>query len=113
MLIETSAPKVDRSISVEYDFGGNLEAAVGLFGADVVYSNFEDNVVIGLQGLVRRNLEKKDDKFMSDEEIRAAVEAWAPGVGAKRGDPLAALMSRFQKLTPEKQAEMIAKLKGE
>ena len=113
MLIETSAPKVDRSISVEYDFGGTLDKAMDLFGDTVVYSNFEDNAVIGLQGLVRRCLEKKDDKYMSDDEIRAVVANHVPGVGAKRGDPLAALMAKFQKLSPEKQEEMIRKLKGE
>jgi len=112
MEITTNAPKTNRSLTVEYDFGGTIERAIELFGAEVVYSNFEDNVVIALQGLVRRYLEKVGDKAVDDDYIRAKVAEWKPGVGTKRSDPFEALIARFNKMSPEKKEEILAKLRG-
>lgn len=112
MEITTNAPKTGRAITVEYDLGGNLERAVELFGAEVVYSNFEDNATIALQSLIRRYLEKTGEKTVDDDFIRDKVANWKPGVGAKRSDPIEALLARFSKMSPEKQAEILAKLKG-
>lgn len=113
MEITTNAPKTNRSLTVEYDLGGSLDAAVALFGADVVYSKFEDSEVIAIQGLVRRYLEKTGDKYVDDETIRGLVAQHKPGIGPRRVDPIEALIARFGKMSPEKQAELLAKLKGE
>lgn len=112
MEITTNAPKTNRSITVDFDFGGALDKAVEMFTAEVVYSNFEDNAVIALQSLIRRYLEKSGEKAVDDDFIREKVAAWKPGIGAKRGDPIAALLERFGKMSAEKQAEILAKLTG-
>ena len=112
MEITTNAPKTGRALTVDFEIGGTVEKAIELFGADVVYSNFEDSVVIALQSLVRRYLEKTGEKAVDDDYIREKVAAWKPGIGAKRSDPIEALLSRFNKMSPEKQAEILAKLRG-
>lgn len=66
----------DRTVSVTYDFGDNLHDAATKFGEDVVFSRYESAAVIDLQALIRRGI--KSGK--TDEEIRAAVAAWKPGV---------------------------------
>lgn len=109
MEVNVNAPKVDRSWTGEYDFGQNLNDAVAMFGADVVYNNFVDSAVITLQGLVRGKL----SKGMTDSDIADVVSKWKPGVtlrthGTK--DPMAAIKAKFAGMTAEEKAAFIDKL---
>jgi hypothetical protein len=111
--IETNAPKTDRSLEVEYDFGDTCAEAIAKFGEEVVFSNFKQSVVISLQGLVRRYLEKKDDKHISDEDIITKVAAWKPGVAAARtGENIQEkALKAFATMSAEDKASFIEKLK--
>ena len=109
--IVTNAPKTDRALEVEYDYGANLEEAKSLFGEQVVYSQYEDSIIIAIQGLVRRNLEKTGENRKSDKEIKEMVAAWKPGVLSRRGDQVEALLKKFEKMNPAKQAALLAALK--
>ena len=66
----------DRQVSVAYDFGDNLDQAVELFGADLVFNRYESAVTIDLQALIRRGI--KADK--TDEEIAKMAAEWKPGI---------------------------------
>lgn len=111
LTITTNAPKADRSLEVKYNFGDNLEDAVALFGAEVVFSNFKQNAVIALQGLVRRHLEMKEDKRKTDEQILATVNAWKPGVATvKTTDKKAIIMEAFGKMSAEDQKALLEQL---
>ncbi len=66
----------DRQVSVSYDFGDNLDQAVELFGAELVFNRYESAVTIDLQALIRRGI--KAEK--TDEEIQELTNAWKPGI---------------------------------
>lgn len=113
MEITTRAPKTDRELVVEYDFGSSLQDAISKFGEAVVFSNFQDSAVISLQANVRRMLEMKEDKRLSDDEIKAKVAAWKIGVKAVRtSDSKEKLLEKFNKLSAEGKAELIAAIKA-
>ncbi len=107
MEIKAKVPELDRTITIDYDFGANLDEAVQKFGGEVIYEDFIDSAVITLQSAMRSMARAKK----TDEEIATALAEWKPGV-SRRGktDPIAGLMARFGKMTPEKQQELIEKL---
>lgn len=75
---EENAP----SAQVTYDFGDNLDEAVGLFGADVVYARFRSAATVDLQALIRRHLDSDTPKTVP--EIQELATAWKPGVQTKK-----------------------------
>jgi hypothetical protein len=100
---------VEKEAVIAYDFGGDLDGAVVLFGAEVVYANFVRSSVITAQAAMRRFLE--DGK--AADEIVAKMSTWKPGVPMERVvDPIAATLSRFQSMSPEDQLALLEKLKG-
>lgn len=98
----------DKAAAVAYDFGATLEEAIEKFGADVVFTSFKRTAVITGQAAIRRMLEGGK----GEEEIVAAMGDWKPGVALTGSiDPVASLISKWDSYTPEKQAEVLAKLK--
>lgn len=111
--ISTNAPKVERSLEVEYDFGDNLQEAIALFGEEVVFTNAKQNMVISLQSVVRSSLEKKEENRMEDSAIITKIEAWKPGIATVRTtDRKAAALKAFEKLSAEEKEALIAQLRG-
>ena len=100
--------KDSRTIELEYEFGSNSEESIEKFGEEVVHGYFLKGIKVGLQAYIRRMM--KEDK--SDDEILAALDNWTPGVRAPRigGGSSKRLLEQFAKMTPEKQAELLAKL---
>ena len=88
------------SVSVDYDFGDNLQEAVELFGDDVVFSRFKAAAVVDLQALIRRHL--GGEKPKTAEEIQALVSEWKPGVS-----------KRVRKSTTEKAQDLIGQMSAE
>lgn len=88
------------SATVTYDFGDDLDEAVELFGADVVYSRFVSAATVDLQALIRRNLGGEEPK--TEEEIQELVSEWKPGVSTRK-----------RKSAKEKAAEAIDALSEE
>lgn len=70
------------SATVHYDFGDDLDGAVELFGADVVYNKFVAASTVDLQALIRRCLTGENPK--TEEEIQEAVSEWKPGVSTRK-----------------------------
>jgi hypothetical protein len=100
---------VDKEATILYDFGGDLDGAVILFGKEVVYANFVRSSVITAQAAMRRFIE--DGK--SQDEIASKMAGWKPGVPLERVvDPIAATLNKFAAMTPEEQIGLINKLKA-
>lgn len=100
-------PSVERSISVDYDFGASLSEAVEKFGEEAVYSGFVADGKVGLQAFVRARLGKTDEEYMTDEQILAEAEAWKPGQRKQAADPMAKLQALLGKLSPEQRAALL------
>jgi len=100
---------IDKEATVAYDFGGDLDKAVELFGKDVVYANFVRSSVITMQAAMRRYLEDGLD----NAAIASKLAGWKPGVPIERVvDPVAAVFNKFASMTTEEQAELINKLRS-
>lgn len=84
--VEAKLPSTEQEISIEYDFGDNLEEAAERFGADVVFSNFKASCTVTLQGFLRGQMKAdKDGNTKTDEEVIAAASGWMPGQRTSRG----------------------------
>ena len=108
-LMEVTATKDGRSVTVNYDFGKDIKTAMKLFGEEVVYTNYIASAKIALQATLRSLIAagKKDN------EIAEFCSQWKLGVKSKRGkSPMEKLMESWAKLSPEQQAEMRKMLKG-
>ena len=107
-LIEVSAKSSKKPdvgiVSLEYNFGENLEEMRELFGDETVFTNARANMKVGLQGAMRRYIEKGQD-------VASLATAWKPGVQMERTvDPVAAIKSQFANWTDEQKAAFIAQL---
>lgn len=97
-----------REISVDYDFGDNLQDAVAKFGEDVVFSQFNRNAVIALQGFVRGKLRSE----VADEEIHRLVESWKPGVAQRSGKPKSEkVLDMFASMSEDAQLALLNQLR--
>ena len=98
---------VEKSATIAFDFGADVNAAIEKFGAEVVFSNFKRSAVITAQAAIRRYMEAGK----TQEEIVEAMKAWAPGVSLERSiDPVKALQNRFATMSPEEQQALVAQL---
>lgn len=108
--ISESKEKGSRTLALEYDFGTDLAAASELYSDAVVYGFYLKGIKVGLQAVIRRQM--KEGK--TDDEIFAAIENWNPSVKATRakGSSASKLQDVFAKMSPEAQAELLAKLQA-
>ena len=107
--MQITAKKGDKSATIEYDFGANLQEMTEKFGEDVVYTNARKSMVITAQAGMRRYLESGLDEATIQEKL----SAWKPGVQiARTTDPVAALMKSWEKMDDKQKAEILAKLKN-
>jgi len=105
--VSAKAPKVDKEATINYNFGGNCDEAVKLFGAEVVYSGFVQNSVVTLQGAMRGRMTKGGD-------VAALSAVWKPGVKlqAVAVDPREAAIAAFGSMSKENKAKFISDLKA-
>jgi len=109
MALETVTKKrtrdPEREVSVQFDFGENLEAMVAFFGAEVVHASAKGNMRVRCQSVIDGGIGKN----LSDEEIQRRVTAWKPGVSLEAGagyDPLAA----FNRMGEEEKASFASSI---
>jgi hypothetical protein len=99
----------DKIVTINYDFGEDLDEMVEKYGKDVVFSNARASFIITLQAAMRRYM----TGGRSQEEISELLSGWKPGVSlTRRIDPVSALVSQWASFSPEKQKEILAKLKA-
>jgi hypothetical protein len=93
---------------VNYDLPDSVEGLVEKFGSENVFEFAKSAIVIALQALARRHIEK------SDEEIQALVDAYDPNTRAApvKQSPEERAKSAISKLTPEQKAALLAQLQG-
>lgn len=103
----TSAKLAGREVAISYDFGETLDEHVAKFGAEVVKSNSEANMVITIQSGIRSMAEKGK----TDAEIQAAYSEWKPGVARPRVADTTTLLDKFSKLDEAKQDDLLMKLR--
>lgn len=93
----------------EYDFGGNVERAIELFGADVIYSYFRQGAGLLIGARVRDWLQAGKNP----EEIQTLLNAYKIGLKTPKvkTDPKQALFNKLAGLSPaEREAEIAALL---
>ena len=104
-----------RELTVNYDFGADLDSAVETFGADVVFARFRAAATVDLQGVMRRHMQDqtgKDDVVTSaektDDEIIAIVAEWKPGLAKPKKSPADKLKDLLAGMDPEARAALLA-----
>lgn len=99
----------EDAVTVSYDFGDDLDSAVELFGADVVFQRFKAAATIDLQSLIRRHI--SGEKPKTQEEIQGIVDEWTPGVTTRtRKSPKEKVLSILEGLSEEERARLLAEL---
>lgn len=96
------------AVSIEYDFGDDLDAAVALAGVEVVFSNYKANSKVALQSIMRA----KAKAGMDADAIQAFADTWKPGMVVERTAvaPEQAIMSAFANWDEEKRNAFLSKL---
>ena len=97
------------SISIEYDFGENLEDAVKKYGEAVVFDLYKAAASIRVQNVARTALLNNK----TPEEVVKLAEKYVLGTSVSKGprDPVRTAVSAVNKMSPEEEKEFILKLK--
>ncbi len=97
-----------ETVSVEYDMPENLDGLTEKFGADAVASAAKDSLVISIQALLRRHIDKPQD------ELQAIVTDWKPGVRAPAVQKSAfeKATGALSKLSADERAELLRRLQS-
>lgn len=103
--MEVKATKDEKEVSVEYDFGSNLDEATERFGSETVFSKFVSASKVELQAGLRRCIE-------SGASAEDFASNWKPGVRTSLGkiDIVAATKARFAAMTPEEKEAFLEEL---
>jgi len=108
MEIKTRAPKVGKEATVNYNVGKSLVENVDLFGEDKVNKIFTEQLVVKVQGGVRKCLENGQDP-------QAWADKFVPGEKAPSiaKDPKAAARAAISKMSEEERLTLIAEIQAE
>jgi len=107
MNISVTAKKDQKTATVEYDFGDNLQDAVEKFGEETVFSNFIQSAKISLQAIMRRVI-------ASGGDVQKTVSSWKPGIQLQRKAVPAktVILNEFKNMSEEERAAFIAELRA-
>lgn len=93
-------------VQVTYDFGTDLDEAVEMFGAEVVFSRYKSAAVIDLQAYMRGLIRQEKPV----DEIESSAEDWKPGMRQPRGKSNQEKLSTLlDKMDPAVVQEMLKK----
>lgn len=108
MEIKFKTKEHPESRSVEYPMPENLGDLIAKFGEDTVFNNAVDSLVISIQALCRRHIEK------SDAELQEIVQNWVPGERspAVKKSAFEKASSAISSLSPEERAALLEKLRA-
>ena len=94
------------SATINFNFGDNLDEAIGLFGDETIFNRFKSASVVDLQALIRRHL--SGEKPKSQDEIQALADEWKPGIGTRvKRSPKDKALDALAALTPEDRATLL------
>jgi hypothetical protein len=93
----------------QYDFGGDLNEMVAIFGKDVVFSSAKQKIKPRLLDYGRSLIEADTDPV----EVGKKMAAWKPGVAGPRlpKDPKEKVRTLLAKLSDEDRKALLASLK--
>ena len=108
VMTDEEGKAVYKEVSVEFDFGDDLDAAVDLCGADAVFSNYKANAKVGLQSILRA----KGKAGISADQIQTIADGWKPGMVVEKTvvDPESAIANAWDTWSPEKRQAFLEKL---
>lgn len=108
MEVTASVPKLgDVEVSADVNLGADIDEAIAINGKDVVYSNYLASAVIKVQAALRAAAMKGK----TADEIKTEMAEFKLGQARVSGEAgLGSLLKKFEKLSPDKQKELIAKL---
>lgn len=97
------------SISIEYDFGDNLESAVEKYGEAVVFDLYKAAASIRVQNIARSALLNGK----TPEEAVELASKYVLGTSLSMGprDPVRTAVSAVSKMSPEEEKKFILELK--
>ena len=96
------------SFSVNFDFGDDIDSAVELYGAEVVFGRYRSAAVVDLQALIRRHGGGENAK--TESEIQDIVAEWKPGVQRARKSTKQKALDAFENLSEEEREELLSQL---
>ena len=98
----------EQAVSVNFDFGDNLQDAVQKFGEEAVFNAFRQQSRVNLQSLIRRHKQNGDDA----KTIQKAADEWKPGQVKPKRSKAERLQEDISNLSEEEKNEILKKLKG-
>lgn len=100
--------KAGSTVKVNYDFPADLAALTAKFGESVVFSNAKSAIIIGLQALLRRHIDKPQD------ELQKIVNAYVPSTreSGPRKTQFEKVQDALGSLSEEEKKELIRKLRA-
>lgn len=99
----------NEAVTVEYDFGDNLQDAAEKYGEDVVFQRFRSAATVDLQSLIRRGIKAGKDAATIQQE----ASEWAPGVRkTTKKSAEERIKEQFSKLSQEEREALMAELTG-
>lgn len=99
---------IPRTVTVEYNFGANLDEAAELFGAEVVFSKFQAQASTDLGNSLRRIL---NAPTKGEADCLEFVAKWKPGIvtkGVKKAKNIPMLVAELK--SPETSQERKAEI---
>ena len=106
--MKVSATKDGKTVTVEYDFGGNLDEAVKKFGQGPVWAAALQQMKVRLQAIIRQQIEAG----APPDAIQKHVAAWKPGQGPQRKSPVEKLAAKLAGLPEEERRKVLEELRG-
>lgn len=106
--IEAKTKDGDHAIEFDYDFGDSLDAAIQLFGAEIVWAHTLRSLTIAVQGAARGMMKSGKSK----EEILEAMAKWKPGTPREVKSAEEKMATLVSKMTPEQLKALEDQLKA-
>ena len=104
----------ELEVTVDYDFGDNLQDAVERFGEDVVFNEFKANARVKLQSGMRGKAFVKDEDGNVSPADPKVLQEWAdsykPGTGRTRKSTEDKILELTSKMTDEEFQAFLAKI---
>jgi hypothetical protein len=97
--------------AIEIEVGKTAAEDIQMFGDEVVKSNFESNIAVTVQSIMRTGMKKGE----SQAALQARLANYKPGVAVRSAvvDIKQSFLAMYQAASPEDKAKMLAELKGQ
>ena len=106
-VITEKTKKLNQVVSAEVNLGNDLTEAISIHGEDKVFNAYLASAVIRARAKIVAYALKGLDRAT----IEAKMVGWKLDMGRVTGEAgLGSLLKKFEKLSPDKQKELIAKL---